>query len=74
MNRFNIGDPVWYRGAWGSGLPAAGHVAGMGWKNNRRVYDVKLCGHAGECWGYEDQFSPRPPLKTIDAICQGTTP
>lgn len=54
MNRFKIGQKVWYRGGWGNQAPVPTTITGVGEKNDQVVYDNDL-----SHWGYESQYSPR---------------
>lgn len=54
MNRFEVGQKVWYYGNWGNAAPVATTITGVGEKNDQVVYDNDL-----DHWGYESQYSPR---------------
>lgn len=51
-------DKVFYRGAFGRDQAKPATIVGIGQKNGRLVYDVRL-DDGGECWGYADQITRR---------------
>jgi len=53
MDKFNVGDRVWYLDF--SGKKLKGTVSGKGTKDGKTVYDVDL-DDGSCCWGYADQF------------------
>lgn len=63
MAKFEIGDKVWYSGAWGSQSPIATKITNIGEHKGRVVYDIelheKIAGQWGSDWGYENQFRLR---------------
>lgn len=56
VRQFEIGDPVYYSGAWVTEPPIATTITGRGVKNGQIVYDNDL-GH----WGYQAQYVHREP-------------
>jgi hypothetical protein len=57
MVKFQIGDRVRYRGAFGGQPPRMGTIIGNdGEKNDQVVYDVDL-GDGDHRWGYANQFT-----------------
>jgi hypothetical protein len=62
MAKFKVGDPVFYRGAWGTEAPRACLITGIGEKNGRVVYDNDL-----PHWGYEDQYAAALGVDLITA-------
>lgn len=56
---FEIGDKVWYRGAWGSQPPVAAVITGSSRKHGATAFDCQVTGQYRGSWGYLHQFESR---------------